>query len=514
MWRVLLADDEPFVREGLKELIPWEELGCELLGAYKNGKELLDDIPLKRPDLVVLDIKMPVMDGLEAARIISEEYHQVQVVLLTAYAEFQYAQQAITYGVQRYVMKRNVLDDLPEVLKDMGKKIKQAGSVEKKEQAFLRLLLHESEFKELLIEESSGYYERYAKKFEEFRLLVIQGYKEAGESRSAIKERMLLEIQKIFPAQYEEGRILSVSITEYIILLSGDETEDNLQEKCRRLSVSCNSDEQNILIGIGKVYQGIENISPAYKLVLNYLSTHFQDWEENNSDVVWVGELSKTVGGKLPVIVGCLVEAMETGNGTLCVDELQNFRYEVRNSTEICVRSAFFLLLAECRRICHEYGWELSTVIGIGEAEIDTKILKISLSELEDWMEKSILAVMDQMRKGMDSADDLVKRTRKFVEKNYCRKLTLDEIAGAVYANCSYLSRLYKKKTGENLFDTINRKRVETAKQLIAKGEKKIFEIAAMVGVDDTAYFSKVFRKYTGYSPKEYERITREESEG
>ena len=89
MWKVLIADDEAFVREGLKNLIPWEELGYQWSGDYRNGQELVEAIPVQKPDLVILDIQMPILNGLEAAKIISEQWPWVAVVLLTAYGEFQ-----------------------------------------------------------------------------------------------------------------------------------------------------------------------------------------------------------------------------------------------------------------------------------------------------------------------------------------------------------------------------------------------------------------------------------------
>lgn len=134
MWKVLLADDEPFVREGLRELIAWEELGYSLEGCYKNGKEILENIPLISPELVILDIQMPVMDGLEAAKIIRDKWPQTAVILLTAYSEFQYAKQAIDYRVSSYVMKRNVLEDLPGVLVKMKQQLEQTHGDKKKKQ--------------------------------------------------------------------------------------------------------------------------------------------------------------------------------------------------------------------------------------------------------------------------------------------------------------------------------------------------------------------------------------------
>ena len=94
-------------------MIPWDELGCHLAEALKNGKEVVNAVEKHKPDIVILDIQMPLMTGMEAAQWIHENYPDIVVVLLTAYEDFKYAQQAIVFQVKRYVIKSNLFEDLP-----------------------------------------------------------------------------------------------------------------------------------------------------------------------------------------------------------------------------------------------------------------------------------------------------------------------------------------------------------------------------------------------------------------
>ena len=91
MWRVMIADDEPYIREGLEKLIPWEELGCELIYVAENGQDLLEQIRSCPPDIAIIDIKMPLMDDMEVAEYIYKNHIRTSVIFLTAYADFQYA---------------------------------------------------------------------------------------------------------------------------------------------------------------------------------------------------------------------------------------------------------------------------------------------------------------------------------------------------------------------------------------------------------------------------------------
>ena len=131
MWKVIAADDEPFIREALKEMIPWGELGCHLAETLKNGKEVVNAVEKYKPDIVILDIQMPLMTGMEAAQWIHENYPDIVVVLLTAYEDFKYAQQAIVFQVKRYVIKSNLFEELPKALEEISEELKKDNRSEK-----------------------------------------------------------------------------------------------------------------------------------------------------------------------------------------------------------------------------------------------------------------------------------------------------------------------------------------------------------------------------------------------
>ena len=242
MYKVLAADDEAYMQEALRELIRWDRLGCELLDVFGNGKELIGQMQEGAPDIVITDIRMPVADGLEVCKYVYERCPETQVIILSAYSDFDYARAALRYSACDYVLKVSVLEELPRALK------------------------------------------------------------------KAI---------------------------------------ENLERQGKELSGG----------------QGDER------------------WEDTDS------------------LYGQMVH---------------------------------------------------------------------------------------------------------YVELNYLRKITLDEIAEYLHANRSYLSRLYKSRSGVNLFDDILRRRVEKAKEYMEYTDRKLYEIAVEVGFEDAGYFSKVFQKYTGMSPKEY----------
>ena len=136
---------------------------------------------------------------------------------------------------------------------------------------------------------------------------------------------------------------------------------------------------------------------------------------------------------------------------------------------------------------------------------VKTSVIEMLPGMIKKAIKKLSIPVDSERERGEHYADDIFGKLQKYIEEHFMDKLTLHQIAHEIHANGSYLSRLYKLKTGHNLFDVINKMKLEKAKEYISQGNK-IYEAAQKVGFDDVSYFSRVFRKYEGCSPREYEK--------
>lgn len=116
MKKVMAADDEAYVRDALRQLVPWKELGCELSGIVCNGQELIDEMEQAHPDIVITDIRMPLLDGLEVCRYVHDRCPEAQVIILSAYSDFSYARTALRYGACEYVLKLDLVEELPRAV--------------------------------------------------------------------------------------------------------------------------------------------------------------------------------------------------------------------------------------------------------------------------------------------------------------------------------------------------------------------------------------------------------------
>ena len=176
MWKVMIADDEVFIRDGLKKLIKWDTLGCELVYSAKNGQDLLDNFSVCIPNIVILDIKMPIMSGLEVVAYLREHYPEIKIVLLTAYADFEYTKQAILYSVNDYIVKTAILEEIPNtisrIVKDLEEAKVKANIVPQGERLFYRILIEDSIITDDYYFEYKHYYDSFNEKFPSFSLIL------------------------------------------------------------------------------------------------------------------------------------------------------------------------------------------------------------------------------------------------------------------------------------------------------------------------------------------------------
>lgn len=351
MLTVMIADDELFVREGLKTLIQWEKLGFCLIGDFDNGQSVIEAIEEKAPDVVILDIQMPRKTGLEVAAWIYEHHPQIYVILLTAYSQFQYAKEAIAYQVKDYIVKNDLLEELPLRLEQLSQEIKSQKAREIG--------------KGLSLEEDSFY--------DVFNALVKKDIPLFESSLEDLRSRV-----------------------------------DRLDESSRK----------SILLLL-------------YSQMKDYLQIH---------------SLSK---------------------------------------------DKVFLLKEE---------------------EIETLFLsEADQLPLMTWIYQSLERMMKKTIEVEQGEEQIIWKIKEYIDSHYMDKLSLEFLADYIHVNKFYLSRLFKEKTKENLFDYINAFRIKKAKYYIEHTHHKIYEIASMVGLEDTAYFSRVFKKYSGLSPSEYGKRVRKE---
>ena len=168
------------------------------------------------------------------------------------------------------------------------------------------------------------------------------------------------------------------------------------------------------------------------------------------------------------------------------------------------MRSVGVLMLVRCLRILREINPEYSQIFI--DSAIQDRIYEFkSMWEFRRLAQDMTMQMRTILSDRQNQTDWLITEVNDFIAQNYCGHVTLAEIADSVHVNRSYLSRIYKERTGKNVFDVINARRVEKAKELLQTTNMRVYEVALFVGFEDAAYFSRFFKRYTGVSPKKFE---------
>lgn len=492
MFRVMIVEDEVTLRNGLVRLINWTELDCELISVCANGAEALEELSYKMVDIVIADIKMPVMDGLQRCAYLQEHYPAVRKIILSAYAVFQYAQEALKYGVSGYVVKTSMMQELPSLLKKVTADI----------------ALQTERQSESASESSMNYIQHLFSSIPRWpQLSSGNAYVLVAAEHSMPADRMQNSIIQYSKAIFADDLLYStwVSPTRFVHVLvcSGDAvigSDECLYQTLYRYCESIhNRMAMSLSAGMSLPFTSRAELGQAYEQALEAL-THTLDGE-------YVFEYAKLRN--------------ETADELNFDSILEHFLHLLQKDDEV-IRSQ---LLAFFRK-------NIQSMISYNAARVTLSQLAIQISHLlrghkeykafrtlrNDFIaqindSQSMQALFDSTCTALLNAVHLFKEKRlnplvleanHYIAQHYSEKIRLKDIAAALHINSSYFSRIYKAYTDETVIGYINQYRIRKAKELMMTSNLSITDIATMIGFDDPSYFSPVFVRYTGFLPMQY----------
>lgn len=413
VYSLIIAEDELTTRRGLVNMVKWNQLGFSVDGVFSDGQELLDDLKNNMPDVILTDIKMSRVSGVDIARFVAEQNLPVQIVFLSGYRNFDFAQSAVEYRVLHYLLKPVSIPKLREVFMGIKEKLDQQNALQ---YAMLNRVDH---YQKLV---------NYQK-----QQFVTDAWSGALVNPQQLKEHLLLFSVK--PYSNPEPRLFLVRLAirndpQYMGFL----TDYGLQEL----------QEQMISI-LGALDQRLE----YYPI----------NWEENKA------------GRAL------------SGLGVLWKKE------DFVSGQDSPIR------MWEIKEQLHDQVYQL---IGIW-AELAVLREMDSPAELISCTKSFEKAEMVQIQSNTG-----IENVLRFIWEHYCEDITLSDVAGEVYLNPIYISRLIKEQTGKNYTDILRELRIGKAVELLKNTDLYVYEIADKVGYHNLKYFYKVFRKVKGNSPNDY----------
>jgi len=531
MYKAIIVDDEAVVRNGLKNTIDWKEHGFELIGDYANGREAWEAIEQHRPELVISDISMPFMDGLELAGLISAQYPYIKIIILTGFDEFEYAQQAIRLKVSDFILKpitaqeiRALLDRVKAEMDEETKRREDLSRLTSQLNQSLPLL--KERFLERLVAVGLGRAE-IAERFAYFGippisplyLVMVVDIDDFGDrellSYEHDAEFLRFAAFDIFKETLEGDTALFFRTREerLVAIVSGQDNESLLYEQVFSLAEQVRYHIEKYLkftvtIGIGRACANVEQLPLSYKSALSVLDYRFL---QGKNRVLSILDMEGKSTSPLPPNLDWdrkLASAVKTGSIQDAYQLIENGVTELKQS--LAPIEACFLQMQKVVLSLMNSIQEL--VVHDQEASFDRqmKLMDVykfkTLDEVEAWLKEVVHSVISMIADNRSHLTNMqIHRAVEYIETNYANeKMSLQDLCRYVLMSTSYFSLVFKQHTGETFIEYLTGVRIGKAKELLHNTTLKFYEIAEQVGYKDPNYFSILFKKHTGMTPKDY----------
>lgn len=538
MYKILIVDDEVIVREGIEERIPWGELGFIFVGGYENGRDALEAVHLLKPDVVLSDICMPFMDGLELTRQITYQYPSTKVIILTGYDDFEYAQQAIKYKAYDFLLKPITSSELRKVLEKV--KAEMDEETRKKEDLNrLKLQLNQSLplLKERFLERLVTSYvknEEIAEKLAYFNIRLIGSNYIAlaididdfgernkygpGTDYELLRFAVYNIVEEIMEKE-NRGIVFRNKDEKMIVILSGTHI-GNLYELAQILAEETRQCVERYLkftvtTGIGRSFDSLESINESCKSAISALDYRFL---LGKNKVISIADMEGSSAVRADYHTEWekkLIQGIKTGTGKEINETIENMIQSFKTaftSMEKCYIHIQKITVSLMNTIS-ELGGDAEEIFG-QQVNPFTDIYKYkTIGEIELWLKnicKRATEYISEKRRDLNKIQ--VMKAEQYIKENYhSENISLNHVCKHVLMSISYFSLVFKNYTGETFVEYLTRIRVEKGMELLKYTNLKTYEVASKLGYSDSQYFSLIFKKNTGVSPTEYrEKLSRE----
>ncbi|MFD0670325.1 response regulator [Cohnella sp. GCM10027633] len=507
MYKVMLVDDEPTIREGLRTLIEWESLGYAVADTAANGIEALDKCGKLQPDLIIVDIRMPVMNGLEFVQTLRERGFGMHVIILSGYADFEYAKKAMAYRIDGYLLKPVDEDELIQYLNqlkldlDMEYEDRRLAKDERSadhETAIVRRLTGEGP-------ESASARPESTRDWESYEIALVKPY-ELGDNEASAYAGIRRELVARFEGA---GRGLVFSIEPYfgLLLKNGIEDEWRRQQTHKDIAAACEAHAEDFAAASGGKVADWDEIGVSYRTALRVMKQRFFHESGRIAGREAEAERDETPNPDCAVDAEAaaekLVLALDVGNR----DAIREQVSETAGHMAAC-RYGEQPFKSELVQIAAAALDKLSVARPeLRSREYRAKLLELYKEHRSGTFVDHLVGILQEIASQVDgsSADKQIVKMIDLIGRNYAENLKLEKLAELFNYNSAYLGKLFKSETGESFNTYLDKVRIEQAKQMLEQG-MKVYQVAEKVGYANVDYFHSKFRKYVGISPSAYKR--------
>ena len=543
MLKIFLAEDEVVVRETIKRMIPWEELGFELVGEAADGEMALPLLIRQQPDLLITDIKMPFMDGLTLARLAKKEIPGLKVVILSGYDDFNYAKQAIGIGVEDYLLKPITKNALIERLSEIRSRYEHEKTQKEYYEKFQReMQAYEKnssrDFFEALVGGSMDMMVVY-KRAEKLGLdIVAEAYNvliftmNCDEDFSGQRdeysswEAESLELLENSFAGHSSAMLFRSNIFSYGVLLKGQ--RETIEENTRacvdeiRKILSRQDGRREWFLAVGQSVERLSQIQKSYHTASRAFSQRYL-YDEN---ILYYDEMEtmEHPGGQAETEDNAYLQKVDVNALNPAI--LQKFLSNgLQEETENFVKDYFYAIGQEPMEslvfrnyvILNVRFSVISFIKGLGcdTNEMESADTEEVLAESGKNMESAIAYAKKMISQAIEIRDQnsgnknrsILKTAVDFIDSHYMdEEISLNTVANVANVSSNHFSALFSQNMGQTFIEYLTTLRMNKAKELLRCTGMRSSEIAGEIGYKDAHYFSYLFKKTQGMTPSDYRK--------
>ena len=522
MYSVFLVDDEPIVLEGIRSKINWEEAGFSFAGEATDGEIALSMIHELKPDILITDIKMPFMDGLELAAAIKKTQPWIKIIILSGHDEFDYAKKAISIGIEDYLLKpftaEEVLESLKKVAVQIDKERTQLSDIKKmKEELRTQEKLVQKEFLNNLVHGAADMTNIMAR-CQELGIDLLSRYYKIFISRiesstgNNQKQQEACSRLNSYSGTWEQTYSFFHHSNRLVCICKGT-TQTELEENVFHIAetiehIATNNSDCIVITGIGKTVDHLSLIPESYEDAKKIVEL---DSPENQNRIISSDDIGLQNSSSL----------LELKENDPLVDRL---KYANKNDVSTIIEESLTLIHSNpgqfnvfASYILVDMIFSVSKLIenlGGDIKEIRPEILQRSYVDnavsdeqnFKNTMEKVLnFALEYRDSKSTSRYSDVILKAKKYIEENYAdQNTTLTSVAEAVAMSPNHFSAIFSHECKTTFIEYLTNVRIEKAKKLMKETEMKGYDIAYECGFSDPHYFSYIFKKNTGLSPREF----------
>lgn len=521
MYSVFIVDDEPIVLEGIRTTIDWENSNFSFAGEASDGEIALSMIQEIKPDILITDIKMPFMDGLELSATIKKTQPWIKIIILSGHDEFDYAKKAISIGIEEYILKpftsKEIIESLDKAALQIDKERKQLSDITRmKEELKSTERIIQKDFLSGIVHNSIDMTSAM-KKSQELNINLISRYykilisKIQSATKNTQNEEMACSLVNSYSSSWEQTNSFFENNNRLVCICKGSdqkELDDNTYHIAETIEhIVTQNNDCRVVTTIGKTVEHLSSISESYedaKKILEMSKTNEQSRIISSDDILSEGASLLHIKENDPMV--------------------ERLKYASKNDISVIIEESMKLINSNPGQFQFVASYLLGDLIfavselienlGGNIQEVKPEILQHDYIEEaiqnSETFSKKLYSIFTFALEYRDSKitgkyQDVILKAKKYIAENYAdQNTTLTKVADVVALSPNHFSTIFSQECKTTFIEYLTEVRLENAKRLMKTTDMKGYDIAYECGFSDPHYFSYIFKKNTGLSPREY----------